>query len=236
MSDKRYIVAAIHEWNKVAFEKNHNTLPGQWDLIQNKADLTLEFVLKAKPEYIFFPHWSWKVPAEILAASECVCFHMTDVPYGRGGSPLQNLIARGHTQTKLTALRMVEEMDAGPVYLKQDISLEGSAHEIYARAAMLSYQMMREILSKKIVPVDQVGEPTIFSRRTPEQSRIGESLDMNGIYDQIRMLDALGYPHAFIDSGTHRIEFTNVQKIINAEGQEMLQAKAVFHLRKVEPS
>ncbi len=25
---------------------------------------------------------------------ECVCFHMTDVPYGRGGSPLQNLIIR----------------------------------------------------------------------------------------------------------------------------------------------
>ncbi len=37
--------------------------------------------------------------------------HMTDVPYGRGGSPLQNLIARGHTSTKLTAMRMTAEVD-----------------------------------------------------------------------------------------------------------------------------
>jgi len=55
---------------------------------------------------------------------------MTYMPYGRGGSPLQNLIVRGYRHTKLTALRMVEEFDAGPVYLKEDLCLEGNAEEI----------------------------------------------------------------------------------------------------------
>lgn len=32
-------------------------------------------------------------------------FHMTNFPYGRGGSPLQNLMKRGHHTTTITALR-----------------------------------------------------------------------------------------------------------------------------------
>lgn len=66
------------------------------------------------------------VPEAVLIAAECVCFHMTDVPYGRGGSPLQNLIVRKHKKTKLTALKMTEEIDAGPVYCKRELSLDGS--------------------------------------------------------------------------------------------------------------
>ena len=65
---------------------------------------------------------------------------MTDVPYGRGGSPLQNLILAGHTETKLTALRMVNEMDGGPVYVKMPLKLEGAAQEIYIKAGELSIQ------------------------------------------------------------------------------------------------
>ena len=41
---------------------------------------------------------------------------MTDVPYGRGGSPLQNLIVRGYSEIKLTVLQMVKAFDAGLVY------------------------------------------------------------------------------------------------------------------------
>lgn len=66
---------------------------------------------------------------------------MTDVPYGRGGSPLQNLILAGHADTQLTALKMVEEMDAGPVYAKRPLSLEGKAQDIYEKAGELSFSL-----------------------------------------------------------------------------------------------
>ena len=45
---------------------------------------------------------------------------MTDLPYGRGGSPLQNLIINGHKETMMSALRCVQELDAGPIYLKKN--------------------------------------------------------------------------------------------------------------------
>src|SRR5262245_52018328 len=85
--------------------------------IRTPDQLSLETLRAIGPRYVFFPHWSDRIPSDVHSNFECVIFHMTDVPFGRGGSPLQNLIVRGITKTRLTALRCVEEMDAGPVYI-----------------------------------------------------------------------------------------------------------------------
>ncbi len=161
--------------------------------------------------YVFFPFWSHKVPKEITDQFECVCFHMTDVPYGRGGSPLQNLILRGHAETVISALRMTDEMDAGPVYMKRPLSLEGSAQEIYERAAGIIAGMMREIAETEPVPVPQEGEVVKFERRKPEDSELPLDITPRSAFDRIRMLDADGYPKAFVDHGFTRITFSNAR-------------------------
>ena len=115
-----YIVAGAKPWNRRIFNEQKGRLPGKWLFCSDPGELTEQLKQIKKPLYIFFLHWSWKVPPQIINNYECVCFHMTDVPYGRGGSPLQNLIARNHRSTKLTALRMIKDFDAGPVYLKKD--------------------------------------------------------------------------------------------------------------------
>ena len=143
-----------------------------------------------KPRYVFFPHWSWKVPDDLVAAAECVCFHMTDVPFVRGGSPLQNLVVRGHAETKISALRMVSEVDAGPVYMKRSVSLEGAAHEIFERCARTIFDMMEEIVVEQPEPVPQSGTPVVFPRRQPAESRLPQSGSPRAIYNHIRMLDA----------------------------------------------
>ena len=133
-----YLVAGSRPWSRKVFDQSISKYPGSWHFVSRPEELTVDLVVRLVPRYVFFLHWSWRVPAEIVDGYECVCFHMTDVPFGRGGSPLQNLIVRGYRRTKLTALRMVEAFDAGPVYLKADLSLAGSAEEIYLRASHLS--------------------------------------------------------------------------------------------------
>jgi len=160
------------------------------------------------PRYIFFPHWSWKIPPEIHEKYECVIFHMTDVPFGRGGSPLQNLIVRGFLETRLSALRCTAEMDAGPVYLKETLSLDGSAEDILRRAAQLMASMMLTIIKTEPAPVAQQGQPTIFKRRTPKDGDLRPLADTKAAYDYIRMLDADGYPPAFLDTDELRFEFS----------------------------
>ena len=152
-----------------------------------------------------------EIPDEIINEFECVCFHMTDVPYGRGGSPLQNLITRGHKETMLTALRMVSELDAGPVYMKSRLSLHGPAKEIYSRASGLCYDHIKDIVENEWVPFDQEGEEIYFTRRTPHQSILPKNTVLEGVYDHIRMLDAPTYPKAFIEYGDYRLEFTDAE-------------------------
>jgi methionyl-tRNA formyltransferase len=206
-----YVVATIKLWNIEAFHRRRSELPGHWELIAAPDHLNLEALRALQPRYVFFPHWSWRVPRPILDEFNCVCFHETDVPYGRGGSPLQNLIVRGHKSTMLTALRMVDEVDAGPVYLKRSLSLEGRASEIYERAADLVYDMIREIIVSEPSPVSQEGEVTRFSRRTPDESILPQSGSAVALYDFIRMLDAPTYPKAFIEWGQWRLEFGQAQ-------------------------
>ncbi len=206
-SGRTYVIATIKPWNVEAFHAFTPKMPGRWILVDRPEDLCLETIQAHQPRYVFFPHWSWKVAEEILAAAECVCFHMTDLPFGRGGSPLQNLIVRGHTETMLTALRMVTALDAGPVYLKRPLGLAGRAQDIYERAARLSYDMIQEMITTEPEPTPQSGEPTVFSRRAPDQSAMPTVGGLPRLYDHIRMLDAETYPRAFLDHGDFRLEF-----------------------------
>ncbi|NQY62767.1 MAG: methionyl-tRNA formyltransferase [Alteromonadaceae bacterium] len=206
-----YIVATIHPWNIAEFKQYSQALTGNWHLVTNKDDLTFEYVKNINPEYIFFPHWSWLVPAAIFQNYCCVCFHMTDVPFGRGGSPLQNLLVRGIKKTKVSALQMTEQLDAGPVYLKHPMNLTGSAEDIFKNLAKITSSLIIEICDKTPEPLPQSGEVVHFSRRTPQQSEIPENLSTEQLYDFIRMLDAPSYPKAFIEKKGQRLEFSNAK-------------------------
>ena len=206
--DSRFIVAGIKSWNRKVFDEVISRFPGDWYFISDAKQLTSKYVFDINPRYIFFLHWSDKVPIEIFGKYECVCLHMTDVPFGRGGSPLQNLIIRGHKNTKVTALRMVQDFDAGPVYIKKELGLEGTAEEIYVRATYLSAEMIKYIIDEKPEPIPQCGDPVIFKRRKPSQSKIKKTKDLQSLHDFIRMLDAPGYPKAFFEYEGYRYELS----------------------------
>lgn len=227
MNQNNYVVATIKPWNIAYFDKIKTTLPGTWHLINHNKDLTTEYLEKINPRYIFFPHWSWIVPDAILERWECVCFHMADVPYGRGGSPLQNLIVRGHKDTKLSALRMVHDLDAGPVYEKISLSLQGSAQDIFNRMTPLVFELIKNISNKEPIPTEQQGDIVVFKRRTPEQSQIPTEGKLAEIYDHIRMLDAETYPKAFLEHGCFKLEFEQAK--LDEKGQLMAQVRIIVN-------
>lgn len=203
-----YIILSEKSWNKSLVEKLAQKVTAHWFLIDQKQDFNVEKLAEINPDKIFIPHWSYIIPAEIYNAYECVVFHMTDLPYGRGGSPLQNLIAKGHQNTKVSALRVVKELDAGDIYLKKPLSLLGTAEEIFMRASDVMENMVVEIINQDLKPQAQEGEPTVFRRRKPMDSDIGELTQLEQIFDYIRMLDAEGYPHAYLETKHFRLEFS----------------------------
>jgi methionyl-tRNA formyltransferase len=212
-----YVVAGSKSWHRQVFENSISRNPGRWVFLDSREDLTAERLAELAPRYVFFLHWSWIVPSPIVNEFECVCFHMTDLPFGRGGTPLQNLIVRGYHETMLTAFKMTDELDAGPVYMKLPLSLEGSAQEIYLRATEVAADMIVQIVAEEPEPVAQSGEVISFTRRTPADSEItAEIEDLERLHDHIRMLDAEGYPPAFVRLGPFTLSF---RKSVLGEGR-----------------
>lgn len=241
----RIIIATIKSWNIERARALQRQCEGVHDIViyTRREEFTADNVCDFQPDYIFLPHWSYIMPREITDRWECVVFHMTDLPYGRGGSPLQNLIVRGHRETKISAIRMTEKIDGGPVYMKRALSLEGSAQEIFVRCSdMIFREMIPRFLDsgkERLSPVPQDGEPVVFKRRKPEDGRITPDMDTDQIYDYIRMLDAEGYPRAFIEFGGYRLEFE--QAVFPGDGADgadhaaELSAKVVFRRTADQP-
>ncbi|MFC1748537.1 methionyl-tRNA formyltransferase [Pseudomonadota bacterium] len=203
-----YVVGASKVWNTNLIKKLESEISGKFLLIEKPEDLTYESMARLKPKYIFFPHWSYIIPKSVFNNFECVIFHMTDLPFGRGGSPLQNLISRGIYETKISAIKCVEKLDAGPIYLKRDLSLHGSAEEIYIRASSVVEKMIVDLIKQNLVPIDQKGKETKFRRRAPKDSKLTNVNSLLEAFDHIRMLDAHDYPKAFVTNKTLKFEFS----------------------------
>ena len=196
-----------------SYHKKHvglidSTLCSEVKIVQQTQDISKEMLQAYQPSYIFVLHWSEYISEEVFNSYETIVFHMTPLPYGRGGSPLQNLILRGFKSSMLTAFKCSHEIDAGGIYNKTPISLEGNAQEILNRNSLKMMEMINFIIKNKPTPSPQVGEVIMFNRRKPNDSDVEGVKGIENFYDHIRMLDGEGYPPAFLKIKKFHIEFT----------------------------
>lgn len=169
--------------------------------ITNRKKLNLKYISKINPTKIFVTHWSYKVSSKILKKFECICFHTAPLPYGRGGSPIQNLILRKVKKSPVCAIKMTDKIDSGPIYLKKNISLNGSLNEIFERIADVIFIMITKIIKNKLIPKNQSGKPLYFKRINENESLINQFENLDSVYDKIRMLDSDEYPNAYYKFG-----------------------------------
>ena len=165
--DPTYVIASQQSWGERVFATLSNS--PNWYLVRTLDTLRSEIIIR-QPRYVFFLSWSSRVPSDVLAQTECVNFHCTALPYGRGGGPIENLILRGHSETVLTAHRMVDEIDAGPIYGQRGpISLDGTKEQILERFVCPCIDLIRWLIATNPVPRPQVGEVVVFSRLSKDE-------------------------------------------------------------------
>ena len=179
------------------------------EYISCKKDFTIENIDKLSPSYIFIPHWSWKIKSEIYKKYECIVFHTAPLPYGRGGSPIQNLILNKFKESPLCALKVSEEIDSGPIYCKSIISLEGNLSSILNRISAEIQNMILFIIKNNPKPSIQIGKIHHFKRLSIKDNELLMDMSLDDIYDRIRMVDSDDYDKAFIIFGKYKIEFKN---------------------------
>ncbi len=96
---------------------------------------------------------------------------------------------------------MTNKIDSGPIYLKKNISLNGSLNEIFERISDAVLFMITKIIKNKIIPKHQSGKPLYFKRINEKDSLINQFEKLDGVYDKIRMLDSEEYPNAYFKFG-----------------------------------
>jgi len=183
--------------------------------ITKKDDLKLENLKRINPRYIFFPHWSWKVDSEIFESFECIVFHTAPLPYGRGGSPIQNSIIRGINRSQVCALKMTNVLDGGPIYERQEISLNGNIDEIYSKIAKCVEYLILKICNINPTPLPQKGNIVSFKRLSYADNILLKEYKINEHYDRIRMVDGVGYKRAYILFGDYKLEFSDAELVNN---------------------
>ena len=179
-----------------------------------------ETILRTNPTKIFFFHWSYIVPKNIYNKYECINIHTSNLPNGRGGSPLQNQIIDNIITTRVNSLKMTDKgIDAGPIYCYKEISLQGSIFDIWLTLGNVSYDLICKIIDENLIPIEQENNCLKkYNRRKNNIIPFDKQDDLLKIYDFIRMLDFEDYPSPYIKMGIYKLEFNRA----NFNGEEII--------------
>jgi methionyl-tRNA formyltransferase len=201
----RCAICAYRPWNIEAFKDF---------IVFSEPEHLREKLHLYNPEWVFFLDWSWIIPKDIINKYKCVCFHESDLPNFRGGSPIQNQISQGVKKTKLTAFLMDEGLDTGDILLQEDLDLSGHIKDIFDRVVPLTRKMIEKIVKGEYEQRKQEGKGSYYARRTPADSELDvfkfKDASLEKIYDTIRMLED-PYPNAFMVLGDRKVTFKSAE-------------------------
>src|SRR5712691_10814165 len=92
------------------------------------------------------------LPAEFMNAPRhgCLNVHFSLLPKYRGAAPVNWAIVNGEKETGVTTMKIVEELDAGPILLQRPTSIDGheTAPELLARLAEIGAELLSETLRR----------------------------------------------------------------------------------------
>ncbi len=109
------------------------------------------------------------LPAGFLSAQRlgCVNVHFSLLPRYRGAAPVNWAIVRGETETGVTTMRIVEELDAGAILLQRATAIgDGeTAPELMERLSAVGAELLSETLKRfdEIEPREQEEEKATFA-------------------------------------------------------------------------
>ena len=125
--------------------------------------------------------------------------HASLLPALRGAAPVNWAVARGHTVTGVTVMRMVEAMDAGPVLARAEIPIgeTDTASLLSPRLAELGAALLAETLSRleEEGPVEEVEQDHATATYAPKvdraTARVDWTEDARAVACLIRGMDAV---------------------------------------------
>jgi methionyl-tRNA formyltransferase len=129
------------------------------------------------------------IPKELLDQALWLNVHPSLLPRWRGAAPVERAIMAGDDETGVSIIRLVEELDAGPIGAREafPIGPEDDAGAVLRRAAGLAPDLVDAALEAgELTP--QTGEPTYAEKIGPDDRELDWSRPPAELHDRIRAL------------------------------------------------
>ena len=131
------------------------------------------------------------IPEPLLEERLWLNIHPSLLPRWRGAAPVERAIMAGDEETGVSIIRLVRELDAGPIAAQQafPISLDDDAGAVYARAVDLAVRLLETAVfaEPRFVPQPDVGV-TYAEKITARDRELDWSRPPLELHNRIRAL------------------------------------------------
>lgn len=112
------------------------------------------------------------VPDDVLAERLWLNVHPSLLPRWRGAAPVERALMAGDTETGVTIIRLVKELDAGPIAAQHafPVAPEDDAGAIYARAAVVAAELLDAVLDAPTF-AEQASDGVTYAEKIRSEDR-----------------------------------------------------------------
>lgn len=130
-----------------------------------------------------------------------IVVHASDLPEGKGFSPMQWQILEGRECITLTLFNAVKELDAGDYFLKEKLCFDGHEllDELHKKMGEKINEMCLKFIKyiKELEPVKQTGQSTFYPKRTSQDDRVDPNKTILELFNHFRIANNIDYPLYF---------------------------------------
>ncbi len=156
----------------------------------------------------FYLSYSRIVGAEILRRyRNNLVVHESNLPKGRGWSPLTWQVLEGADSIWVTLFEAAEAVDSGTIYLQEKLELRGDElvqdlrHLQVQATFLLCHSFAANYPHMLKNPLPNSGEPSYYRRRTPADGELDPDQTLRAQFNLLRVSDNKKYPAWFQMSG-----------------------------------
>ena len=150
-----------------------------------------ERIAAAGPEAVALCAFGALIGLELLEAHAWFNVHPSLLPRWRGAAPIERAIQAGEKRTGVSIMRVVEELDAGPVYVagEEPIAADDTYGTLAPRLAVLAGELLVRALDERPEPRDQPEDGITYAEKvTAEDRRLDPALGADALERTVRAL------------------------------------------------
>ena len=236
LNDLEYQIVAVLTQPDRAAGRGLKQTKNPVKLFAEKAELTVldfesldgenvfETIKKLSPDLLITIAYGGLIPQKILDIPRCesINIHPSLLPLWRGASPIQSAILNGDTKTGISLIRMIPELDAGPIFAVTETSIDPEentltlSNRLANMSAILMTDNIEDIVNKNIFPNEQEHQKATYaSKLTKQDAIINWTRPASEILKKIKAFNPWPVAHSILEQKNFRIWDAKLSKQIN---------------------